>query len=325
MQEKSKRREVGLRMLGLLRDNGALSRETLVRRCETSPTTIKRATAWLKQQGVQLHYDAPTRKWRLEDPDIQLPLLEPKPADLTAMLTAAGLLRELQLTELSARTWALFDELQGVVTSPGDAIRRDALRVSQTSASLSEPRWVVQLLRAVRTRVVEVEYRRPWGTAGTHLHKFEPWQLWLHDGVLYVRGYSRTRKGPRTLRLANIRGLRVLPDEGPKHAVPDEVEIWGNTDPRWGIDEHEPDTAVVQLRGEVARWVAGAVWAADQEDKWLDRDELLQRTVKYRSCREMARRLVPLSDGIVALRPRRLLQSVQSLAAGAADISLLPP
>ncbi|WP_437281109.1 WYL domain-containing protein [Sorangium sp. So ce375] len=70
-----------------------------------------------------------------------------------------------------------------MVTSP----YADALRVTQSTGRLRDQRWVLTLLRAVRRSVVEIRYRSPWKEEAS-THQFEPWQLWLHDGVLYVRG-----------------------------------------------------------------------------------------------------------------------------------------
>ena len=82
----------------------------------------------------------------------------------------------------------------------------------------------------------------------------------------------------------------------------------------FGIDEDRPDTAVLRIRGPLARWIAREKWHPNQVDTWLEPGELLERRVPYRSCRELARRLMTLGDALVSVEPETLHVAVVDLA-----------
>lgn len=311
----SKVRQAGRVALALLREQGQATLQAVATKAGVSASSAKRALEWLRAEGAPASYDPRSRSWRLADRTFSLPLTEPALDDLQATMTAAGLLDALGQTEASRRAWGLFGELERLYERDGKrrAIRPDALLVAQSTAPVKEPRWVLTLLRSVRTRVVEVEYASPWsGTSVSHV--FEPWQVGLFDGVLYVRGFSRTRREPRTFRLAAIVRLVVRDAEKPREPVPDREALWGPTDPRFGVDDREPGIATIRFDGAVARWVATARWCPTQEDRWLEDGEILERRMRYGSYRELARRLVSCSDGIVDVDPPELRAALLRIA-----------
>lgn len=309
-----KLRRAGQAALALLRGLDHATLKDIARRAGVSEETAKRAVEVLRDNGAPIEYVAAARGWRMTDPTFALPLFEPAVEDLQAAMTAAGLLGAIGQADVAARAWALFDELDVELHGGrGRAIIRDALRVTQSTARVRDQRWVLTLLRAVRRSVVEIRYRSPWKEEAS-THQFEPWQLWLHDGVLYVRGYSRTRKAPRTFRLAGIEGLSTLSAQSPMAAVPARGLIWGEGDPRLGVDEDRPDVATIRFRGPVARWVGSVAWHPDQTDAWQENGDVLERRVPYRSCRELARRLASMADGLVGVEPPALREQVRQFA-----------
>ena len=67
-----------------------------------------------------------------------------------------------------------------------------------------------------------------------------------------------------------------------------------------------------RVRGGVARWIGNMVWDAGQEDRWIEPGELLERKVPYHSCRELARRLLSIVDGLESIEPAELREEVVS-------------
>lgn len=301
-----------------LRGEEFVSLEGIVRATGTSRGTVKRAFDYLRDQGADMQYVEAARAWRLNDKSFALPLIDPAIEDLQAALTAAGLLDGLGQARASERAWSLFKELEvRLHGGRGQAIRQDALRVTQSVSRVRDPAWVMRLLRAARRHVVELVYFSPWKNERSS-HVFEPWQVWLHGGNFYVRGYSRTRRAPRTFRLASVERLDVRVGEKPKARVPEDAAVWSGTDPRLGVDDDRPGEAVVRFRGGVARWVERAVWHPRQTDTWVSDGELLERRVPFRSCREFARMLVGFGDGIESIEPPDLRREVVAIARGAA-------
>ncbi|MDC3953570.1 helix-turn-helix transcriptional regulator [Polyangium jinanense] len=304
--------DVAKKVLRLLQREESVPIQQMQRGAGASEKTIKRAIEWLRDRGAEVPYVAALRGYQLVDRTFSLPLTDPSNEDLQAILTAAGLLQEVGQGECATRAWALF---RGLAERVGDGkktpIRGDALRVTQRSAMLREPRWVLELLRAVRREVVSIEYRSPWANE-LKLHRIEPWQVWLHDGVFYVRGYSQLRKAPRTFRLANVTKLTRLSSEKPTAAVP--ADPWSEGDPRYGIDEDRPGVAIVRFRGPVARWISEIRWHPEQKDAWVAPDEVLERCVPYRSVREFARHLLGVIDGLDAVEPPALRERLVELA-----------
>ena len=59
------------------------------------------------------------------------------------------------------------------------------------------------------------------------------------------------------------------------------------------------------------------IWHAEQQDVWLEPGELLERTIRYNSGREITRLLVTVLDGIVSIEPPELRDEVVSFCARA--------
>lgn len=302
---------VGREALRLLRQHPHVSRDEISRSAGVSEETAKRALEWLRDRGAPIFYEERSRAWVLKKKTFALPLTEPSEEDLQAALTAAGLLRELGQDAVADRARSLFEELaQQISGEKKTSFRADALRVTQSTAVVRDARWMLDLLRAARRRVVRLGYRSPWRDEPV-VHDVEPWQVWLHNGVLYLRGYSRTRGAVRTFRLANVESVAMVPNARPTAPVP--AEPWGDEDPRYGIDDDRPAVAVLRFRGPVARWIAAARWHHAQRDEWLAGTDVLERRLPYRSCRELARRLASVADGIESVEPDELRRELVDL------------
>jgi hypothetical protein len=158
-----------------------------------------------------------------------------------------------------------------------------------------------RLLAACRRNAILIRHTSPWQPPAedVRLQQIEPWSLRVHDGAVYLRAWSTSLQDVRNYRVADIEAALDLegPPCAPRHPPP--ADPWADESPAFGIDYDRPNTAVIRLRGGVARWVARVIWHPGEQDVWLDNGELLERTVAYRSCREMARRLASLLDGIV--------------------------
>lgn len=301
--------------LHLLQGSEFVSIGEVARRTKRSVETVKRAFEWLRDQGAHLEYVAGRRSWTLRDKTFALPFSEPTVDDLVVALLATGLLNELSQAEGARRARRLFEELaQRVEGGRATTLRATSLRVTQTTSVVRNPELMLLFLRAARRQVLRIRSVSAW-TDEARSHDFEPWQVWLHDGVPYVRGYSRTRRNARTFALANIESAEVVVGTRPGVRIPDDP--WSGDDPRFGMDNDRPGTAIVRLRGGVARWVASLRWHPHQRDEWIEPREILERTLDYRSCRELARRLVSLGDGLVSVEPLELREETARLASRA--------
>lgn len=310
-------RRVAREALRMLHASEFVSSTSIVAETQSSPATVKRAMDWLRDEGAPVTYVEKRRAWTLHGKTFDLPFDEPTNEDLEAVLVAAGVLAGLGQEKAAARARGLFNQLAHRV--PGgatDTLRLGSLRVTLATTRAPDPRHLLLLLGAARRSVVQIASRSPW-TRKSDTHEFEPWQVWLHDGVAYVRGYSLTRKSPRTFRLANIVSLFDLKGRVPSQRVPDNP--WDGADPRFGIDEDRPGTAILRVRGAVARWLESLRWHPNQEAVWIERDELLEFRLPYRSCREIARRIATLGDGLVSVEPRELRDELRKIASAALD------
>ncbi len=142
-------------------------------------------------------------------------------------------------------------------------------------------------------------------------HTVEPWQVWIHNGIIYLRGYSRTRNDTRTFGLASVESVEVLENASPKQPIPSDV--WESRDPRYGVDNDRPGEATLRFRGHGARIMATARWHPAQRDTWVTQGELLERRLPYNSCRELARRIASVVDGVDSVGPHELRAEVLKL------------
>lgn len=308
-------------LLRHLREHGAASKEELAKVADVSHPSIQRALTWLRDHcDSPVEFDRAAGQWILRDPHFTLPLTDPDPQDLSAVLFAEALLAPLADEEITARLRRLAEQMDAEIRdrgrTPSEGARPGTLVATLTTGSRTDPSVLSVLFGAVAKQVVQIRYASPWsGSGATRIHDVEPWQLRLHDGNMYLRAYSRTHQEARSFRVAQIEGAELIAGLSPREPLPAPDKIWGDHDPAFGIDEDRPGTAVLRIRAPVARWVHHNIWDPGQRDEWIEAGELLERRVDYRSCRELARRLLSLGDAIESIEPDELREAVRSHAA----------
>lgn len=290
-----------------------------------SEVTIQRALDWLRNdQDAPVTFDRADLRWRLTDPRFTLPLGDPGVDDLVAVMFAGALLEPLADEELAERLRRMIEDMDQRVRQRDGAgsFRPGSITATVSRGAPVDPQVLHTLARAIGKQVVRINYRSPWANT-ERSHDIEPWQLRIHDSTFYLRAYSRSSAGPRSFRVSQLLSARVVDGLAPTEAIPSPARIWGDRDPAYGIDEDRPDVATIRVRGAVARWVAGDLWHPAQRDEWIQADELLERTVPYASCREFARRLMTLGEGLVSVQPDELRNAVL-VHAGALSSHLTP-
>lgn len=305
-------------LLRHLRDNpGGASKEELAKVADVSHPSIQRALTWLRDAcDSPVEFDRGAGRWVLRDPHFTLPLTDPEPGDLSAVMFAEALLAPFADEEITQRLRRLAEQMDAEIRDRGQAplekgARPGSLVATLTTGSRTNPQILAVLFGAVGKQVVQIRYASPWSPGGgSRIHDVEPWQLRLHDGNMYLRAFSRTHGEARSFRVAQIEGAEIIEGLQPRAAVPPPDRIWGDHDPAFGIDEDRPATAVLRIRAPMARWVHHNLWDPGQSDTWIEDGELLERRVDYRSCRELARRLLSLGDALVAIEPAELREAV---------------
>jgi predicted DNA-binding transcriptional regulator YafY len=303
-------------LLRHLREHGGATKEELAKVADVSHPSIQRALTWLRDHcDSPVEFDRGAGRWVLRDPHFTLPLTDPDPQDLSAVLFAEALLAPLADEEITSRLRRLAEQMDAEMRdrgqTPSEGTRPGTLVATLTTGSRTDPSVLSVLFGAIGKRVVQIRYASPWsGASGSRIHDVEPWQLRLHDGNMYLRAYSRTHKEPRSFRVAQIEGTEAIEGLTPRESVPTPDKIWGDHDPAFGIDEDRPGIAVLRIRAPVARWVHHNVWDPGQQDVWIEEGELLERRVAYRSCRELARRLLSLGDALESIAPDELREVV---------------
>ncbi len=307
-------KDVARTILGYLRTHpwGA-TKQTLCRETKVSPPSIQRALTWLREVcDSPLEFDRAEGRWILRDIHFTLPLSDPEPEDLNAVLFAEALLGSIADEEITARLRRLSEQMDSEIREAGRKIeptRPGAVVATVTTGTRSDPKVLSTLLASVCRSAVRVRYRSPWSAdGGSKIHELEPWQLRVHDGGIYMRAWSRDHKEARSYRVVEIERAEVL-DTGAIeecHPVPPHDRMWGEGDPAFGIDHDRPGTAIVVIRVPTARWVQSNIWHPSQVDRWIEDGRLLERRLCYRSCRELARRLLALGEDLVSVEPPSL-------------------
>lgn len=291
------------------------TKETLSHKAGVAGVTVQRALKYMREEwDAPLEFVHASKVWKLLDDKFTLPLTDPDPEDLAAVVFASALLQPVADAELNARVKRLVEQMDAAVEESqksASKVRPKSVTATMTTGTRVDSRLVSKLLAAVGTGVVRIEYDSPW-SGSRKTHDVEPWQLRLHDGVMYMRAFSRTTGDARSFRVAQIVHARVLPQLEPREPVPAKNLLWGSSDPGFGIDSDRPGVATLRVRGGVARWIANMVWDPGQEDRWIEPGELLERKVPYHSAREFARRLLSIVDGLESIEPPELRDEVTS-------------
>jgi predicted DNA-binding transcriptional regulator YafY len=298
--------------------DGLNKAELVARIGRTSGPSVQRALTTLRDQhGAPIEYDHASCRWVLRDPSFRLPMHAPEPDDVRAVLIAAALLEPIADEALRERLRSLAEQLDDRVRQrhPSKATNaRSTVEGRATHGTRFEPRHLALLLDANRRHPVRIVYDKPWENERV-VHTVEPWGICVFDGAIYFRGFVRESDQPRTFRLAQVHHLLARPNDPLLAPIPLPHQVWEQQAPAFGIDEDRPDTAVVRLRGGIARWVHRTIWHPEQHDRWIDEPHLLERTVPYRSCRELARRILSILDGVESIDPPELRTQVESMIA----------
>lgn len=312
--------------------NGLTKQELLasIGPSKTSLQTIQRALADLRDDyDAQLTCSGADRRWRLESP-LAMPLDDPDDEDLLAVLAAQAVFEPLALPRLCKRIDRLVEQLDERVrrrASPSELPTRKAFTASLTLGTQIDALLLGRLVVACRRKRVRIYYASPWqppASAGTW-RTIEPWALRMHDGALYLRAWAEDPRGALTFRLADIQKVEDVEDRATpasRHSPP--ADVWGEESHAFGIDRDRPGVAVILLRGAIARWIAPIKWHPCEQDVWLEPGDLPQRTIPYRSCRELARRLVSVIDGIESIEPKELHEEVVALGTRTATLRRRP-
>lgn len=299
------------RVLDRLRvhQGGETKAELVTKIAGTSAPTMQRVLKELEADGT-IERDLTDNRWRLVDRNFRLSLDAPDATDLQAVMVAEAILGALVNEDLRTRLRSLAEQIDARVRERGVRPTQPAtpIEVTMTSATRVDQTVLTRLLKAVRRETVMLEYTSPWSDERKR-RLIEPWQLRLHDGAWYVRGWDRDASAPRTFRLVNAQRVTTVPHAGPPKAlVPPRDQIWSEGDPAFGIDHDRPGTAVLVIAAPVSRWVAPIFWSPAQRDEWVG--DTLHRTVPYESCRELARTVRTVADALLLVEPDELREEV---------------
>lgn len=294
----------------------------------TSAVSVQRALVRLRGHDAQIECSGVDRRWRLAAP-FAMPLEIPEAEDVVAVLLARAILRPFADADLIARLDRIAEQLDDRLRrreGTGTASSPLSLSATLTLGTVVEPGVLRGLLLACRRRAVRIRYESPWKAPehGRRTYEVEPWALRVHDGAVYLRAWRRDLGMARTFRVAQIDALEdVALGEGERLArVPPMPLVWGDEDPAFGIDRDRPGVAVLQFHGALARWVYRVQWHPSQVDHWIEPGEVLERRFAYRSCRELARRIASVFDGVGTIEPPALRQEVQTIVAGMQRVAL---
>lgn len=288
---------------------------------QTSLVSVQRALTELRRDhDAQIECVGADRRWRLVAP-FAMPLSAPDREDLIAVLVAQAILEPLADDELRARIGRLVEELDDRVRARESAEglpNAGSVSAALTLGTRVDATVLRTVLTACRRKVLRIVYASPWKEPPPPPRNYtiEPWALRVHDGAAYLRAWSRDADAPRTFRVADIERVDEAEgdadDDRVRARVPPNAMLWIDGEPAFGIDRDRPGEAVIELRGAVARWVSKVTWHPEQKDRWID-GEVLERKLAYRSCRELARRVATVSDGIVRVEPAELRAEVAKL------------
>lgn len=288
-----------------------MSAAEMLRHFRVSDRTLRNAREILEGRRVPLLYDGATRRWRLEDPNHEDPVLDPSDDDLSLLVLGAALLEPFVDPETWARVraavGAVSQELKPTTSPPRSA----AVRSSVTMRSTVDPKTLRKVLDNVQRGVLRLSYYAPWNDRYEQ-HVVEPWGVQLVDGAVYLCAYSQRRAQRRTFHLGFVESCVVEPRKHPTQQVPSADALWADEDAGYGVDEHYPSVAVIRFRGPVARWLSRIEWNPAQRDRGPGSEGVLERSVPYRSRREFARKLLSYADAIVSIEPPDLREEVMT-------------
>lgn len=319
------RKELVVEVLAVLErvgPRGATKDEIVTAIRNTSPVSVQRALKDLREiHGAKIEHFGHEGRWRLMEP-FRMPLLAPDRVDLVAAMLGKAALDPFADPELRERMRRLVEDLDESVRMRESAEHRKLLPIpGSVSATLTlgtqvDANVLWTLLETCRRKAVRIEYASPWKplAQARKIYDIEPWAVRVADGAAYLRAWRRDVAQPRSFRIAQIETVKVL-ELGTRGQAPRLDQIWGDDERRYGIDVDRPDIAVIRLRGAVARWVKPMVWHPAQEDRWIIEGELLERRLAYSSCRELARRIASVLDGVVSIAPEALRAEVAALVA----------
>jgi predicted DNA-binding transcriptional regulator YafY len=285
----------------------------------TSDVSIQRTLDTLRDRDAKIEYRPSTRRWYLVE-RFALPLEAPEDDDVVAVLLAKEILASLldaELVDRIGRVAEQLDEKRLARTQGEPTTVASRVSATLTLGTRTKPGVLRALLQSCRRDIVRIDYDAPWKAAGQgrRWYVIEPWAIRIHDGAAYLRAWRRDVGEPRTLRVAQIEAVEIVAG-APSARVPPAASLWGDEDPAYGIDHDRPGEAVLRIHGAVARWLHRVQWHPSQVDRWIVVGETLERRLRYRSCRELARRIASVHDAVGSIEPAELREEVERIVRG---------
>jgi predicted DNA-binding transcriptional regulator YafY len=298
----------------ILNDRVAVSVADLSRRLETSPATVKRDIAKLRDQlHVPIRYDRDRGGYLLNkagSADVELPGMWFSQDEILALVTIQQLLAQLEPGLLGDKLRPLQDRLGALMDKHGLSSKDVAKRIRIVHAGKRRVKAkefeAVAAATVARKRLKIHHYNRQSGQ--TVEREVSPQRLVHYRDNWYLDAWCHLRDDLRNFSIDAIAKLEVLDTaakevsaRGIDEALGAGYGIFGGTPKAW---------AVLKFTKERARWVERETWHPQQESR-TEEDGSYVLSVPYSDDREILGDIMRFGADVEVLEPRELRSKVQ--------------
>lgn len=282
---------------------------------EISAKTAQRDIEFMRDRlNCPLLYDTARKGYHYEDETFSLPLIHLSSAELSALMLARTVLRDLSGSCLGGEISSAVEKITSIISS--HTARPENIDDILSFHMIEYAPAPDQILRTVleaclKKQSLAIRYASPAGGGETE-RTVDPYHIFNYMGTWHLVGYCHLRKSLRDFRISRIASPRVL--EG-TFSVRAGFSVAGYFRSSFGLYKGGPaKEVVIRFSPEKAKWLRGQIWHRDQEEKELE-DGSLELSFPVADFSEIFREILKHGAGVEVIQPEVLRTMIRDEAA----------
>lgn len=278
----------------------------LAREFEISTKTAQRDIEFMRDRlNCPVLYDKARKGYYYEDETFSLPLMYLSSSELSSLLVAQRLLRDVSGSCLADDITSAVDKITSIIekhTAKPDALNEVMSFHLMKYSPVPEETFRIVLESCLKRKTMAFTYHSPVRAEKTE-RSVDPYHLMNYMGTWHVIGYCHLRSGVRDFNVNRITAARVSSEP---FDMPANFSFNDYFHSSFGLYKGKSLKQVtLRFTAEKAKWVRDQVWHKDQDVKYLD-DGSLELSLPVAGFSELAGEILRHGSGVEVLKPESL-------------------
>jgi len=291
----------------------------LAEKFEISPKTAQRDIEFMRDRlRCPLKYDPSQKGYFYKDGTFSLPMIYLSPAELSSLLIARKLLRDVSHGYMGEELNSVAEKITNVLDrhSPcGNVDCNISFRLIEYSPP-PEKTFLAALEGRLNRKRLNFTYYSP-ASDETSQRKVDPYHLFNYMGTWHLIGHCHLRGTIRDFALGRMSDARILDETFEQRSDFDVNHYFQSS---FGIFKGKSKRKVtLRFSPEKARWVKDQIWHKDQKTRTL-KNGSLELSFPVADFSEIKMEILKHGDMVEVIKPKRLRELIKAEAKGIAKI-----